>query len=327
MTPDVEEKIRNLTRKFMPARIVLTAAELGVFPPLCHTWHDAEALAGACRADLRGLTLLLNALVGLGFLEKSQDTYRCCPELVPYLSSDSPTSMLPILLHQARTWQRWSNLTEIVAPNARIDEDLEAASEQAFIGAMHAIGSSLAPKIIRAFDPGNAMHVLDVAGGSGTYTLAMLEDNPKRTATLFDLPHVIDMARERLNQAGCLDRVTLVAGDFTCDPLPPGHDLALISAIIHQNSPAQNRDLFQKTRAALKPGGRVVIRDHIMSPDLTQPTRGTIFAINMLVATEGGRCYSFDEIEHDLEASGFENIRLIQKDTQMDGLIEAYRPG
>ena len=62
-----------------------------------------------------------------------------------------------------------------------------------------------------------------------------------------------------------------------------------------------------------------------MSPDHTHPPSGTMFAVNMLVGTEGGNTYSFEEIKTDLEAAGFERIRLIQPDERMDGLVEAFK--
>ena len=84
--------------------------------------------------------------------------------------------------------------------------------------------------------------------------MAFLSACPTATATLLDLPPVIPLARERLAGAGLLDRVRLVGADFMTDPLPAGADFAWLSAIAHQNSRAQNRALFAKIQAALRPG-------------------------------------------------------------------------
>ena len=144
-------------------------------------------------------------------------------------------------------------------------------------------------------------------------------------ATLFDLPSVIQMAQRRLADTDLLDRITFVAGDYHKDELPAGHDLALLSAIIHQNSPEQNIELYGKMYRALQPGGRLVIRDHVMSSDHTQPASGALFAVNMLVGTPGGSTYSFEEIKASLESAGFIKINLIQPDEQMTGLVEGFR--
>ena len=201
------------------------------------------------------------------------------------------------------------------------------ASLRAFIGAMHAIGRSLSMEISRAFDAGRFRRLLDIGGGSGTYTIAFLRANPQMTAVLFDLAPVISMAKERLRAEGLSDRVTLAAGDFYGDELPSGCDLALLSAIIHQNSPAQNLDLYKKAFRALDPGGSILIRDHLMDESRTSPLAGALFAVNMLVATQGGDTYTFGEIKEGLEKAGFTGVSLIRAESEMDGLVEARKPG
>lgn len=190
---------------------------------------------------------------------------------------------------------------------------------------MHTIAYRLAPKIVAAIKPVAAKKLLDIGGASGSYTQAFLEAYPDMKATLFDLSSVIKIAQTRLADTDLIDRVTFVAGDFYKDELPTGHDLALLSAVIHQNSPEQNTELYRKIYHALQPGGRLVIRDHVMSPDHTMPKSGAFFAVNMLVATREGNTYSFGEIKASLEAAGFTKINLIQPDEQMDGLIEGFK--
>ena len=144
-------------------------------------------------------------------------------------------------------------------------------------------------------------------------------------ATLFDLPPVIEMARKRIEDSGLLARVALVPGNFYKDPLPAGHDLALLSAIIHQNSDEQNRALYKKVFDALDSGGRIIVRDHVMEPDRTRPVSGAIFAINMLVNTPGGGTYTFEEIKDGLNEAGFERIKQLQSQ-RMFSLVEAFKP-
>ena len=133
------------------------------------------------------------------------------------------------------------------------------------------------------------------------------------------------MARERLADEGLADRVDLAPGDYNGDNLPGGHDLALLSAIVHQNSHEQNVALYKNIYGALDPGGRIIVRDYAMSRDRTQPSSGALFAINMLVNTEGGNSYTFDEIQEGLEIAGFERVKLIQ-DSEMSSLVEAFKP-
>ena len=140
---------------------------------------------------------------------------------------------------------------------------------------------------------------------------------------LFDLPEVIPLAERRLRDEGLLERVERVAGDFYEDELPEGCDLALLSAIIHQNSPEKNLELFRKVRRALAPGGLLLIRDHIMNEDRTAPADGALFALNMLVCTDGGDSYTFSEVRRSLLEAGFKNVELVRCGESMDSLVEA----
>ncbi len=313
----------------MESRVLLAGAELDVFTLLARGPLTASEVAIRLHTTERGTTILLNALVAMGLLEKGGEGFSCPPNLAPVLVKDSANSILPMILHMALLWGRWSNLTEIIRNGSDAVSpvaSMRGPAQEAFIGAMHVVGTRLAREIITALQPGGATRLLDIGGGSGTYVQAFLEACPSMRATIFDLPPVIEMARRRLGDAGLLDRVRLVPGSFYESELPVGHDLALLSAIIHMNSHDQNLELYRKVLRALEPGGRIVIRDHVMNPDHTHPAGGALFAVNMLVGTPGGDCYSFEEIRTALASAGFLQIRLLRSGENMDGLVEAYKP-
>ncbi|MBN1614085.1 MAG: methyltransferase domain-containing protein [Deltaproteobacteria bacterium] len=330
MEPFKAETLIKLANSFMTCRILLSAAEMDLFTLLAGAPLTAREAAKQSGADPRALKVLLDALAALKFLTKENETYQCRQPLAPLLSTGSPGSVLPMILHYNDLWGRWSRLTDTVmgtetpskpdAPSRTIDE------LRAFIGAMNVVAAPRAKWIIEALNPGAARSLIDVGGASGTYTIAFLRAVPALKATLFDLPEVVEIARDRLKAEGLMERVTLVGGDFYRDELPTGHDLALLSAIIHQNSRQQNRALFAKVFRSLAAGGRVVIRDHVMSPDRTSPPEGAVFAVNMLVGTTGGGTYTLREIEEDLGQAGFEKARLLREGAHMDALVEAFKP-
>ncbi len=324
------EEILRLAQNFMESRILLSGAELNLFSILNPVPLSAKEVSDRIGADLRALTVLLDALSAMGLLVKQSGTYQCPNAAAASLSEDAPNSVLPMVLHAVYLWQRWSGLTDVVrgttiskdaAKSSRSPEDLRA-----FIGAMHVIAAPRAHEIVAAAHPSSSKSLLDVGGASGTYTIAFLKAVPDMKATLFDKPEVVEMAREHLSKARLLNRVTLVSGDFYQDEFPDGHDLAFVSAIIHQNSPEQNQDLFNKVFRSLNRGGRILIRDHVMEPDRIHPKEGAIFAVNMLLGTPGGRTYTYEEIKTGLFQAGFITINLLRKGEHMDALIEAFKP-
>jgi len=323
------ESLLAMGRAFMAPRIMFTGVELGVFSLLSNSTKSLDEIVNALHTTPRGTAILLDALTALDLLRKENGRYSCPSEIAALLSADSPETVLPMVKHAAGLWRRWAELTEIVRhgaaerPPSVFDEEEELA---AFIGAMHVVGRHAAAAIAERAQAGSSRNLIDVGGATGTYAEAFLRQYPDMRATVFDRPPVIKLARKRLTETGLMDRVTLAAGDFYTDELPGGHDLALLSAIIHQNSPEQNVALYQRTFRALVPGGRILIRDHVMSEDRTEPRAGAIFAVNMLAATTGGNCYTFNEIRRGLETAGFKKVRLLQSGDMMDGLVEAFKP-
>jgi predicted O-methyltransferase YrrM len=330
MATTTPESILGTGRRFIESRILLTAAELGVFDALAEKPHTGSEAAHRLDATERGIVILLDALAAMGLLTKEGDRYSCPPDIARFLTSASPASVLPMLKHSAALWRRWSDLTAIVRrgsgktmPSIYESDEVDA---EAFIMAMHVVASMTAPAIVAAAAAGNAKKLLDIGGATGTYSQAFLEASPGMTATVFDLPQVIQIAEKRLAGTRVCDRIALVPGDFYLDELPAGHDLALLSAIIHQNSMEQNGALFAKIFRALAPGGRLLIRDHVMEPDRTSPAAGALFAVNMLVGTPGGGTYTYEELRDSLESAGFAGVRLIQAGERMDGLVEGFKP-
>ncbi len=324
-----KEDIFGVARAFMQSRIILTAAELDLFTIIQDSSTSVDKIAERCGFDRRALARVLDCLVTFGLLDKKGDVYSLTGEGAAY-SSKHPASELPMLLHMSRLWVNWSDLTDVVEKGAGSKQKppapMDMDSRRAFIGAMHIIGRTLSDDIAASLDLSGYLKLLDIGGGSGTYTIAFLKRNPRLKAILFDLKDVIPLARERLLSDDLLKRVELIAGDFYHDDLPGGCDLALLSAIIHQNSPEQNLGLYRKAYRALNPGGMLLIRDHIMDESRTRPSEGAMFAINMLVNTTGGDTYTFQEVEQGLKEAGFTDVRLLRSGEKMDCVVGAVRP-
>jgi precorrin-6B methylase 2 len=325
------EDILELARAYQGAAVLQAAGELDIFTALAQGAADVPALARSLEADERGLLVLLDALVAMGLLKKSSARYALAAGLDQLLTPSGKGTVLAMVQHQAHCLRNWAQLARVVKTNSPAGCEPgvrgEAGEREAFIGAMDNISAPQADRAIRGVQPLQFEHLLDVGGASGTWTLAFLRACPSARATLFDLPPVIPLAQARLQTAGASSRVELVAGDFMRDRLPGGADLAWVSAIVHQNSRAQNRELFKNVFQALRPGGRIAIRDIVMESNRTAPAAGALFAINMLVATEGGGTFTFDELRSDLESVGFEHAGLVRQEPPMNSIVTATRRG
>ncbi len=328
-----EEQILGLVRGFQPACVVIAGAELDIFTLLQAQPMHAAQVARQIKGDLRATTILLDALAALGLLQRGaarDPIYRVPPAVAAVLAETGAHNMLGMVRHLGNCLRGWGQLAGVVlsgVPAPRRPSIRGAEGDLAsFIRAMHEISEPMAGPLVASLGTLAFKHLLDVGGASGSWTTAFLRRYPAACATIFDQPDVIPMARQRMKQAGLAARVSLVAGSYHRDRLPGGADLAWVSAIVHQNSRAQNRTLFAGVFAALEAGGRILIRDIVMERSRTRPTGGALFAVNMLVATTGGSTFTFAELREDLAATGFVKVKLLRRGQGMDSVVCATKP-
>lgn len=321
-------KLLEIAFNFREARVLLTGVELDIFTLLSEREMSLQEICDELHLEERATQYLLDAMSSMKLLEKKENKYKTSAEVVPFLSKYGSECMLPMLEHYANLWHRWSQLTDIVKGKTITIKPVDQMSSdqlKAFILGMHVLALRASRPLLKKLGPIPYQKMLDVGGASGTYAEAFIEMNPQLQATIFDLPPVIEIAKERLKDSPYKDKIGFCVGDFYKDELPSGYDFLWLSAIIHQNSREQNVDLYKKCFSALVTGGVLWIRDYVMSEDRISPKTGALFAINMLVGTQGGGTYTFEEIKEDLNRAGFKKVHFKIHGEQMDTVIEAVK--
>jgi SAM-dependent methyltransferase len=316
--------IREFASSFQKSRILLSGFELDVFSSIEESGSTHNQIAANLHLDENACERLLNALVSLGFLKKQNHLFFNTPESFTFLSKKSE-EYLGGLMHSNHLWNTWSNLTQVVktgksAHPAEINERGENWLFS-FINAMHDRAKKLAPQQLSNIDLSGIKSVLDIGGGSGAYSMAFVSKKPEIEATVFDLPNVVPITNSFIEKEGFLNRIKTYEGDYTIDDLPKDFDLVFLSAVIHSNSLEINQKLINKCYKALNRNGKIIIQDWIMNNDRTQPTSGAVFAINMLVGTESGDCFTEQEVTEMLKASGFKNITRVEFETGISQMI------
>jgi len=323
-TPAAFHRLFGASSAFQESCVLHAAAQLDLGTQILEQGGSMTApeLATALNLHLRGLTVLLDALAGLGYFSKSKDArYSVAEPFVELLDRRHPETLVPMLRHSGNCLSSWGQLARVVTDGTqaqRYPSILGAEADSvAFIQAMNSVGRAFVGPMIDDLKKHGVLdfskeniRFLDIGGASGTYTLAFLEALPHAEGTIFDLPVAIREARQRFAGMPLESRVSFAEGDFYQNDLPEGFDFAWVSAIIHQHGRVESQELYRKAYRALNSGGRIAVRDFVMEPDRTSPPPGTLFGINMLVNTRNGMVYTYDEIRADLESVGFVNIRL-----------------
>lgn len=291
---------------FWPSRVILTANNFRVFDHLGEG-KTASELAQLLNVNVRGIEILMNALCGLELAKKQENRYGNTPLAEKYLVSGSPWYQGDMVKHYDTLWQNWSALDEVVRTGRPAHRSMDHTS---FIRAMHNNAVFKAKQVMDSLDLAGVRTALDLAGGPGTYSMELARRGVQ--TTLFDLPDTIAIAREIAAGEGI--SLSFQEGDALSDPLGKGYDLIFISHLFHSYSPDQNRHILASCRSALNPGGQVVIQEFLVDDAQTHPLHGALFAVNMLINTESGRCYSPAEISGWLKGAGFDDSRTIQLD-------------
>lgn len=299
------------------ARAIQTALKLGVFDTLEHAALDAAALSRATGTNRRALTLLANAMVSLGLLEKRATLYDLTAVSRHFMLKSSAEYLGGLILFDESIFETWVHLDQTIltgAPARRPDMFQNRAEEtERFIRAMDSLTRARGdPRYVaERLDLSRVSMVADVGGGPGTYAAAMLHRWPHLRAAIYDLPATLEVARRILaeREPAVSTRIDLVRVDYLYDPIPGPCGALFMSNIIHNEDETTNAELLRKCFRALESGGLMIIKDHIMNTDLTAPRSGAIFALYLLLTTRG-RDYSFDEVSGWLGDAGFVDIRL-----------------
>lgn len=311
------KELRKIWSGFQSARVLITANNLRVFDHLKRP-QGVDALSRAMATDRRATALLLDALVSLGLLTKQSDKYRNTPLGARYLMKDSPEYQGDIIKHADTLWQNWSALDEVVVAGRPAGRAFDYHS---FIMGMHNLALLKVKDVTKAMKLRKVRKALDLGCGPGTYAQEMAKKGV--AVTMFDRPEAIKIAK-KLALKNKVKGIRYVEGDFLADPIGMGYDLILVSQIFHAYSEETNIALLDKCHHALNPGGRVLIQEFYINNEGTYPPLSALFSINMLVNTEGGRCYSPDEISSWLEETGYGKTSKIQLNDTV--LLEAAKP-
>jgi hypothetical protein len=169
---------------------------------------------------------------------------------------------------------------------------------------------NVAPALADAVDVSQSRLLLDVGGGTGIYSFALLQQNPQLKAIIFDRPEVLKVAEEMGDRYGVLNRTELVSGDMFSDPPPSGADLILLSNVLHDWDIPECRQLISRCAEAIPAAGRLLIHDVFLNDSLDGPLPIALYSASLFSLTEG-RAYSAGEYRAWLESAGMQTEPIV----------------
>ena len=296
--------------------VLFAASELDVFTRIHEGHTTVDALTQACGVQREPLRMLLEWCVADGTLTSDGTHYQNTPATTAYLVRGQPAYAANGLKYAQDLYPAWGGLTSLVRtgrpsidPESILGED--KAKTRAFIYAMHERARGLGSVLPAGVDFSGRRRLLDVGGGPGTYSIALVQKTPGLTSTVLDLPGVLEITREIVEANGCTDRISLLPGDYLTTPFGSGYDAALLSGMMHREHEAECRLLLQKAFDAMDSGGLVVVSDVFFEDDRkNSPPFALSFALNMMLTSNHGSAHAKTEMSRWMADTGFVGIDM-----------------
>jgi predicted nicotinamide N-methyase len=296
-----------------------SAVELDLFTAVTEGKETTRALAERCGAAERGIRILCDYLVMIGFLTKTGDRYGPTADTAAFLDRRSPAFVggaVEFLLSPTLT-QGFRDLTACVRKGGTaLPEAGVVAPEHPvwvqFARAMVPLMALPAQLLARLVDPEarGELKVLDIAAGHGLFGIEFARRNPGVHLLAQDWPQVLEVARENARAAGVEDRFSTLPGSAFEVEYGSGYDLILLTNFLHHFDRPTCEALLRKVHAALAEGGRAVTLEFIPNEDRVSPPGSAGFSLVMLAATPGGDAYTFSELEAMCRNAGFSRSEL-----------------
>jgi hypothetical protein len=280
-------------------QMIYVAARLGIPDLLIDGPKTVDALAVAVDAHPSALYRLLRALAGVGIFAEDRLSNFALTPLAELLRSDVTGSFRPFVLSYGESWwwNAWGSLLHSIQTGETafnyvhgrslfeyLDQDAQAA--KVFNANMTSMTTGEAQYIVAAYDFSGTRVLVDVGGGHGALTAAILKTYANIRAVLFDLPSLVAGARTWLDTRGIEDRCEVIGGNFF-ESIPQDGDTYLLKDVLHNWEDDQAVAILKKCHAFMPPSAKLLVIERIIPPGNT-PSPGKLIDISMLVMT-GGR--------------------------------------
>lgn len=318
-------RLYDLMSGFANTQVLVACVRLKLFERLAHDALSPKALAHEVQVPESRLLPLLGAAQSLGLLRRQRDgRYELAALALPLLSHPGLQAMVEHnqLLYQDLAepevflrergglmhafWPYVEGMADRATPDASSVQQSQRYSELMDLSQVFVVEEVLASHRF-----GQHHCVLDVGCGMGRFMTRVGQQFPALRLQLFDLPPVVALASERLQQAGLNGRFECHAGSFKTDPLPRGADLITLVRIGHDHSDEVVADLLRKAWEALPVGGQLLLAEPMAHAELDQANASAYFHF-YLMAMGDGRLRSRLDYERLLKQAGFDRVEHVQ---------------
>jgi len=328
--------ISKIAYGFFASKALFAALHLELFGHLAKGPAALDTLAERAGIARNRLATLLANLAAMGLVTQESGRFANAPAAARYLVPGQPAYFGDYYRFQIDR-QLYPSMIAIDAGLRGDEANLAHASmsgmledpveAEAFSRAQHA--GSLGPAFLLAklLDLTGASSLLDVAGGTGAYSIVLTQQYPNLKSTIIDFPTVTAVAERYIGEAGLGDRIALLPGNALEVDWPGNQDAVLMSYLISAVGEGDIDELLRRAYTALKPGGTLIVHDFMLEDDRSGPSSAAGFFLGYLTWRVDPVSFSAAELEPWLTKAGFEGPRTDVMIPEITKYTLARKPG
>lgn len=303
------------------AQALAAAIDLDLFTHIERGNYSVAQIAAACRASERGARSLLNAMAGMGYLQKlNSESYRLRRNASEFLVRDKPLYMGDLAPVGKLLMMMWITLAEAVRQGKPAAPEPSAEDIAQFfthlVPAIFPLNFLTARAAAAKIEPAirrRIKRILDIGAGSGAWSIPFATAIKSARVTVIDFPAVTSVTRAFADKWKVADRYEFREGDFhQVDFGSEQFDLAILGHIIHGEGAELGRTLIERAYAGLREQGMLLIGEFVPNDERTGPEIPLLFGLNMLVNTPAGDVFTMRQYREWLRAAGFKKVTQLE---------------
>jgi predicted O-methyltransferase YrrM len=283
--------ISQIAYGFMASKALFASLNLDLFTRLSGQTKNLDTLAQETGIASNRLLTLLTACISLGLIIKDGECYGNAPASEAYLVRGAPSYFGDYYRFQIDR-QIYPQLEQLDAAlrgeNVRALYDLmfDEGEAEHFTRAQHAGSLGPATVLAKQVDLSGYRRLLDVAGGSGAFSITLCQRYPEMSATILDFPHVLEVAKRYVKGAGLDARIDYIAGSAMEATWPREQDAVLMSYLLSGVSESDIVACISHAYRSLKAGGLMMVHDFMVQDDRGGPTSAALWFLPLLFNPE-----------------------------------------
>jgi hypothetical protein len=283
---------------FAASRAIGFAAELGIADLVKDEPKIAEELAQQTGMHPRSLYRLLRACASVGVFREDEAKHFNLTPLAEPLLSDTKGSLraFAIMINTSWQFQTWAHLPYSIETGKPAFNEVHGMSSfdyfwshekagKTFNDAMTSNSAFSSAAVLDAYDFSGINTLVDVGGGYGLLLASILQKYPDLHGILFDMPAIIEQAKDLVNSYGVADRCERMGGDFFTAVEAKG-DAYIMKHIIHDWDDEQCITILKNCRNSMTTGGKVLVVEIIIHEG-NEPSIGKFIDLQMLLYLPG----------------------------------------